>query len=119
MRELRGPDEGAGVHERRFHDFGGQEAGPVCRDEHVYEPWEKQMDAIRVLCAQQGLCTSDELRRCIEDLGPGVYERSSYYERWCAALTNLLLQKHVITVDELGRKMSEVEARWKNARAKS
>lgn len=103
---------------RRFHDFGGQDAGTVCRDEHDYEPWEKRMDAIRGLCAQRGLFTTDELRRSIEDLGPGVYEKLSYYERWCAGVANLLLQKQVITVDELGRKMSEVEQSWNTARRK-
>jgi hypothetical protein len=102
--------------EQRIHDYGGRDAGPVCRDEHDYEPWEKRMDAIRVLCAQRGLVTSDELRRAIEDLGPGVYESLGYYERWCAAVTNLLLQKRVVTVDALGRRMSEVEARWQRAR---
>lgn len=104
--------------QRRFHDFGGQEAGAVERGEHVYEPWEKRMDAIRNLCAQRGLFTTDELRRSIEDLGPGVYEKLTYYERWCAAVANLLLQKQVITVDELGRKMAQVDEAWTKARAK-
>lgn len=104
--------------QRRFHDFGGEEAGAVEHGEHVYEPWEKRMDAIRGLCAQRGLFTTDELRRSIEDLGPGVYEKLSYYERWCAGVANLLLQKHVITVDELGRKMAQVEQEWTSARRK-
>jgi secreted trypsin-like serine protease len=56
------------------------------------------------------------MRRCIEDLGPGVYTELGYYERWCAAITNLLLQKNVISVEDLGRKMAEVEQRWTEAR---
>ena len=36
----------------------------------------------------------------------------SYYERWITSVTNNLLEKGTITVDELGRKMSDVEARW-------
>ena len=104
--------------ERRFHDFGGQDGGAVPCAEHVYEPWEKRMDAIRGLCARRGLLTTDELRRSIEDLGPGVYDKLSYYERWCAGIVNLLLQKQVIGVDELGRRMAEVEARWTKARAR-
>jgi hypothetical protein len=103
--------------ERRFHDFGGQDAGAVDCREHEYEPWEKRMDAIRGLCAQRGLFTVDELRRGIEDLGPGVYEKLTYYERWCAAVANLLLQKRVISVDELGRKMAHVETEWQKARS--
>ena len=101
---------------RRVHDMGGLDAGPVCRDEHPHEPWEKRMDAIRMLCSKHDLLRVDEMRRSIEDLGPGAYDELSYYERWCASVTNILLQKGVITVDELGRKMAEVEARWKEAR---
>jgi flagellin-specific chaperone FliS len=69
-----------------------------------------------MLCGKRGLLRTDEMRRNIEDLGPGVYDRLSYYERWCAAVTNVLLQKNVVTVDELGRKMTEVEQRWTKAR---
>ena len=101
---------------RRVHDMGGLEAGPVEQNEHKHEPWEKRMDAIRMLCAKHELLRTDEMRRNIEDLGPGVYENLGYYERWCAAVTNVLLQKNIVTVDELGRKMAEVEKRWTEAR---
>jgi hypothetical protein len=104
--------------ERRFHDFGGLEAGAVSCAEHVYEPWEKRMDAIRGLCAQRGLFTTDELRRSNEDLGPVVNYKLEYYERWCAGVANLLLQKNVISVDELGRRMAQVEQEWTKARSK-
>lgn len=101
---------------RRVHDMGGLDAGPVEREDHVHEAWEKRVDAIRMLCGQRDLLRTDEMRRNIEDLGPGVYDELSYYERWCAAITNVLLQKSVITVDDLGRKMAEVEERWTKAR---
>jgi hypothetical protein len=32
-----------------------------------------------------------------------------------ASIGEILLEKGVITVDELGRRMAEVEARWKEA----
>ncbi|MCK5779327.1 MAG: nitrile hydratase subunit beta [Rhodospirillales bacterium] len=99
---------------RRHHDMGGLDAGPVDRSEHDYAMWEKRVDAIvKVLSTpDRKLLSTDELRRGIEELGPGVYDELSYYERWISSATNLLLEKGVITVDELGKKMAEVEARW-------
>jgi hypothetical protein len=37
----------------------------------------------------------------------------SYYQRWMASIGENLLEKGVITVDELGRKMAEIDARWR------
>ena len=34
----------------------------------------------------------------------------SYYERWIYAITQVLLQRGVITVDELGRKIEAIRA---------
>jgi hypothetical protein len=59
---------------------------------------------------------TDELRRCTEDLGYGVYDALSYHERRIASIANMLLEKGVFTVDELGRKMAEVEQRLSKER---
>jgi hypothetical protein len=96
---------------RGHHDMGGLEAGPVERTEHDYAPWEKRVDALMVLLSQRDLLKVDELRRNIEALGPDAYDRMSYYERWIASITQTLLQRGVITSDELGRRLAEVEAR--------
>lgn len=100
--------------------MGGLEAGPVERTEHDYAPWEKRVDAIlRLLSSpKRAVLQIDELRRGIEDLGPGAYDELSYYERWIASISNLLIEKGVLTVDELGRKMAEVEARHETERAR-
>ncbi|MGI9421083.1 MAG: hypothetical protein ACR2RA_24935 [Geminicoccaceae bacterium] len=103
---------------QRHHDMGGLDAGPVERAEHDYAPWEKRVDAILRLLIdkKRGVMTVDELRRNIEELGPGAYDEMNYYQRWMASIGNNLLEKGVIGVDELGRKMAEVEARWQAAR---
>lgn len=103
---------------RRHHDMGGLPAGPVEQLEHDYAPWEKRVDAILRLLAdsKRRLITTDELRRGIEELGPGAYDEMSYYERWMASCTEILLEKGVLGVDELGRKMAEIERRWREAR---
>jgi hypothetical protein len=93
--------------------MGGQPAGPVQRTEHDYALWEKRVDALLVLLSGKDnrQMTVDELRRNIESLGPEAYDRLSYYERWIHAITQTLIQRGVISVDELGRKMANVEQR--------
>ena len=105
-------------HFRKPHDIGGLSAGPVDLREHAHEPWEKRVDSIMRLVSdkKRRILTVDELRRGIEDLGSGAYDELSYYERWISSLTNLLIEKGVVTIDELGRKMSEVETRWSRDR---
>ena len=100
---------------QRVHDMGGLEAGPVDRHEHEYDPWEKQVDAILRLLSddKRRILTVDELRRGIEDLGPGAYDEMNYYERWIASVTENLLEKGVITVEELGRAMADAERQWR------
>ncbi|MGB0552015.1 MAG: hypothetical protein ACPGQV_05485 [Alphaproteobacteria bacterium] len=101
---------------RRHHDMGGLGAGPVEADnEHDYAYWEKKIDAVRRLLADEkrNLFTVDEMRRGIEELGAKAYDEMTYYERWAASTTNILIEKGIITIDELGRRMEEVEARLK------
>jgi hypothetical protein len=57
------------------------------------------------------LMTVDELRKNIEAIGPDAYDRMSYYERWIHSIAQTLIQRGVINIEELGRKMAEVEAR--------
>lgn len=98
---------------RSHHDMGGLPAGAVERTEHDYALWEKRVDALMMLLSSDDrrLLTVDELRRNIESLGPDAYDRMSYYERWIYAITQTLIQRGVITVDELGRKIKAVQDR--------
>jgi len=93
--------------------MGGLAAGPVERTEHDYALWEKRVDALMVLLHHKDrrLLTVDELRRHIESLGPEAYDKMSYYERWIHAITETLLERGVISVDELGRKIETIQAR--------
>ena len=95
------------------HDMGGLTAGRIVPREHTYEPWEKRVDALMMLLSHKDrqLLKVDELRRNIETLGPSAYERMTYYERWMHAICQTLVQRGVITLDELGRRMEEVRAR--------
>ena len=100
---------------RQHHDMGGLPAGPVERQEHDYALWEKRVDALMMLLSHpdRRLLRVDELRRNIEALPPEAYDKLGYYERWISAITHTLLQRGVITSDELGRKLTEIAAREK------
>jgi hypothetical protein len=94
---------------RGMHDMGGLAAGPVEATEHDYALWEKRVDALLVLLSKKGHITVDELRRNIESLGVEAYDRMSYYERWIYAITQTLIQRGVISIDELGRHMAQAQ----------
>ena len=106
-------DQSGALAARGVHDMGGLDAGRVAYTEHEYALWEKRVDALNVLLSHQDrrLICVDELRRNIESLGAVAYERMTYYERWIHAITQALIQRGVITIDELARKMAEVEQR--------
>jgi hypothetical protein len=73
--------------------------------------WEKQIDAMNQLLAQKGYRRTDENRRYVEMLGHDVYNTLTYYERWTAALTRVLIDKGVLTQDEVDAKVAQVRER--------
>ena len=93
--------------------MGGQLAGAVEATEHDYAIWEKRVDALMVLLSRKDCrhMTVDELRRNIESLGAEAYDKLTYYERWMHAISQTLIQRGVIGIDELGRKIADVEQR--------
>jgi Nitrile hydratase beta subunit len=93
--------------------MGGQPAGAVEATGHDYAIWEKRVDALMVLLSRKDCrhMTVDELRRNIESLGAEAYDKLTYYERWMHAISQTLIQRGVIGIDELGRKIADVEQR--------
>jgi hypothetical protein len=103
------------VIERGHHDMGGLPAGKVEPTEHDYAEWERRVDALMMLLSGvkggKKLMTVDELRKNIESLPPDAYDRMSYYERWVTSITQTMIQRGIISTEELGRKMVEIEKR--------
>jgi hypothetical protein len=94
----------------RVHDRGGwPNEEPIDRNEHQLMDWERRMDALHAVLGAKGLRSTDEMRRAIESLPPEQYESLSYYERWTAALEILLLEKGVLTRDEIDRKAGQLD----------
>ncbi len=114
------PELARKIHEvgrRGHHDMGGERAGAVKPQEHDFELWERRVDALMtILSGIEGprrLITVDELRKNIEALPPDAYDTMNYYDRWVCSITQTLIQRGVITTEELARKMAEVNGRTK------
>jgi hypothetical protein len=95
----------------RWHDMGGQDAGPVPPADHDFTLWEKRVDALQVLTSGKGYFTVDGLRRALEDMGEEAFEKMTYYERWIAAINQNLLETGAYSLLELGERMQAVSAR--------
>jgi hypothetical protein len=92
------------------HDMGGSPEGPIDRGQHEVEDWERLADAINSALGGRGLQTTDEHRRSIESLED--YRDLSYYERWVAATEKLLVEKEILTTEEIDDRAAEIERRW-------
>ena len=90
--------------------MGGSPAGPVERAQHEVGDWERLADAINGVLEGRGLQSTDQLRRAIESLEN--YRDLSYYERWTAAIERLLVEKGVLTSEEIDERAAEIERRW-------
>jgi hypothetical protein len=98
------------MQKRPHHDMGGLPAGKVEKAEHDHAPWEKRVDAMMVLLSdkKRRLMGTDQLRRGIESLPPDAYERMSYYERWMHSIATIMLERGVVTQDELDRRIDKL-----------
>jgi nitrile hydratase subunit beta len=101
------------MHPRGIHDLGGLPGGAIDRSEHQNDFWEQRVDALMrsLSLLDPPLVRTDELRRAIESMGAEAFDNMTYYERWIAAITEVLLEKGVLTVDELSGRIAQIEER--------
>ena len=92
------------------HDMGGLPGGHVDRGQHDVEDWERLADAVNSVLDAKGLQTTDQHRRAIEGLEN--YRDLSYYERWVAATETLLVEKGILTGEEIDERTAWIERRW-------
>jgi nitrile hydratase subunit beta len=86
------------------HDMGGMDGfGPVQIEKNepaFHADWEKRMYALAISMVGRDY-NIDEFRHAIERIPAPIYLASSYYERWLNAMMTLLVEKNLVTRDEL------------------
>jgi nitrile hydratase len=74
--------------------------GHVVRDESVFhDEWERR--AFGMTVTSEVTTTTDEFRHTIERLDPALYLTAGYYGRWLAAIEVRLVERGVISSDDL------------------
>ena len=88
-----------------IHDMGGtQDMGAI---QHVssepvfHQPWEGRVYAINRALGAWGKWSLDAWRHAIELLAPADYLRMSYYEKWLTVNIELLLQRGMVSPEEI------------------
>jgi len=91
-----------------IHDLGGMAGfGPIAveRDEPVFhDPWEALAFALNALgIAVLRAYNADEYRHAVERMDPAHYLAATYYERVLTGVATLLVEKGVVSREELER----------------
>ena len=97
----------------RVHDRGGWPTDqPIDTSGHVLADWERQTHALMRVLSEKGLMVTDEMRRGIEAIPAEQYESLSYYERWAASIESILVEKNLLTTEEIDQRTGSLERRW-------
>jgi nitrile hydratase len=87
------------------HDVGGMHGhGPVTveHDEPVFHcAWERRMFALSIACGAHGRWNIDIVRSAREQMLPGDYLTTTYYEHWLFGLERVAVERGLVTAEEL------------------
>ncbi len=89
------------------HDLGGMQGfGPIDAEPEAREPvfhaeWERRVFGLVRAAGSLGLWNADMSRHARERQRPVDYLRHTYYENWLAGLEKLLVEKGVLTPEEM------------------
>jgi len=88
-----------------IHDMGGMHGfGPVAPEADepwFHAPWERRAFALTLAMGATGQWNLDQSRFARESLPPAQYLASSYYRIWLAALGRLMVERGLVTAEEL------------------
>jgi len=94
---------------------GAAEVPGLAQLDRTPTPWEKSMQATCDCLSWRGALDALERRQAEDALGETVYAESPVHARPTIVAAHLLMDKGVITPDELQAKMAEVRARLEQA----
>lgn len=90
---------------RGIHDMGGIHGfGPVIAESDeppFHAEWERRAFAVTLAAGALGKWNLDQSRFSREDTPPADYLSRSYYEMWAVGLERLLVEKGVVTAEEI------------------
>src|SRR6188474_732667 len=91
-----------------MHDMGGRQGFGAVRytlnAQAFHAEWEVRANSLYSFAVRLGLFNMDEYRHAIERMDPRHYLAASYYERSLTSLATLLVEKGVVTREELERR---------------
>jgi nitrile hydratase len=91
-----------------MHDMGGRQGFGRIRFEPdakaFHAAWEVRANSLYAHAVRRGIFNMDEYRHAIERMEPRHYLAASYYERSLTSLATLLVEKGILTRDELERR---------------
>jgi len=85
---------------------------PIDRSERQLMEWERRTGALVDVLREKQVINTDELRRGIEAIPLDEYRRLGYYERWSSSLEILLVEKGLLTTQEIDGRSAAVGERW-------
>jgi len=86
------------------HDLGGMDGfGPIDQSQTTHFPaeWERKVFGLTLASGMLGKWNLDLSRFAREQMDPGHYLTSTYYEHWLHGLETLLVQQGLVTKEEL------------------
>jgi nitrile hydratase len=88
-----------------MHDMGGRQGfGPVrytLEAPAFHANWEIRANSLYAFAVRRGIFNMDEYRHAIERMEPRHYLAAGYYERSLTSLATLLVEKGIVTREEL------------------
>jgi nitrile hydratase len=91
-----------------IYDLGGRQGfGKVRYTQNAptfHAAWEVRANSLYAVAVRLGIFNMDEYRHAIERMEPRHYMTASYYERSLTSLATLLVEKGLVTQEELERR---------------